>query len=65
MLPAAAAIWWVAKRRGSQPRELIDANTGEAVLLTKGDSLFFVPLRWWAPIVVVVGLLAVLAEIAG
>ena len=63
MIPAAAAIWWVAKRREGQTRELIDATTGEHVVLTKGDSLFFIPLRWWAPIVVVVGLLVVIAEV--
>jgi hypothetical protein len=63
MIPAAAAIWWVAKRRGGQTRELVDPTTGERVLLTKGDSLFFIPLGWWAPILVGVGLLVVIAEI--
>ena len=63
MIPAAAAIWWVAKRRGALTRELVDASTGERVILTKGDSLFFIPLRWWAPIVVVIGLLVAIAEI--
>jgi hypothetical protein len=38
-------------------RELVDVNTGERVVLSSGggNSLFFVPMEYWAAIFLVLG----------
>ncbi|HKQ37893.1 MAG TPA: hypothetical protein VJ063_07430 [Verrucomicrobiae bacterium] len=39
-------------------RVLIDPATGEEVILRKSHTLFFVPMMWWGPILVVFGIVA-------
>jgi len=34
-----------------QGRAVVDKATGEELLLKRGDSLFFIPVRWWTVIV--------------
>ena len=59
-LAAAAAIWWAGKRlNGRPPRELIDARTGERVLLHRRHEMFFVPMQYWA-ILPLLGIVVVL-----
>lgn len=36
------------ERRGA--RALIDPKTGEEVVLNDSHSLFFIPMKWWGPI---------------
>lgn len=49
-LAAAALVnWLVGIRLNQRPgRELIDAKTGERVVLRKRHSLFFIPMQWWS-----------------
>ena len=56
----AAVIVWPLGRALNRPRpgrELIDTNTGERVVLPSGGghSLFFIPVEYWAPLLVVLG----------
>ncbi len=55
----AAAIWYTAKALSSGPvRRLVDQNTGEQFVIRRdAGSLFFIPTRYWAYMVLVVGLL--------
>src|SRR5262249_29792336 len=57
---AAAVIVWPLGRalnRRRPGRELIDPKTGGRVVLTSGGghSLFFIPMEYWAPLLVVLG----------
>ena len=49
LLAAAVVNWFVGIRLNNRPgRELIDAKTGERVVLRRRHSLFFVPMQWWS-----------------
>jgi hypothetical protein len=65
MIPAGFAIWRLGKRWNGPGRELVDAATGERVVLKRGDSLFFIPFEWWGPIFAVLGLLFAVASLLG
>ena len=57
---SAIFVWLLSQRLSRQPsRRLIDPATGKTVLLQRRDSLFFVPVRYWPPILVVVGMVLV------
>jgi hypothetical protein len=52
MAVAGAGIWlvdWVLSRQPG--RTLIDVATNERVVLANARDFFFVPMKWWAPIV--------------
>jgi hypothetical protein len=58
----AALITWPVGRafnRKGPDRELVDENTGERVVLSSGGghSLFFIPMEYWAPIFLVLGVI--------
>jgi hypothetical protein len=65
MLPAGYAIWRLGKRWNAPTRELIDAATGEKVVLKQGHSMFFIPFEWWGPIFAVLGVLFAVASLLG
>ena len=54
-----AAIWYTAKGLSSGPtRRLVDPQTGEQFVIRRdAGSLFFIPMRFWAYMVLTVGLL--------
>jgi hypothetical protein len=58
-LVAAAIVWPLGRllNRKQTERELVDPATGQRVLLQSGGghSLFFVPVQYWAPILVALG----------
>jgi hypothetical protein len=58
---AAIIVWPVGRalNRKGLDRELIDVNTGERVVLSSGggNSLFFIPMEYWAAIFVVLGVI--------
>lgn len=61
-LIAAAAIWVVGTRFERQPgRVLIDKKTGREFTQKRRDTFFFIPMRFWAPIVLIVGVLFAVA----
>jgi len=55
---AGVAIWFIAKAiSGKVVRRLVDPNTGKDVLFRRSaGSLFFIPMRYWAFIVVALGI---------
>jgi hypothetical protein len=60
-LLAAVLVWLLAdwlRRSGS--RTVIDKATGEEMVIGGNDSLFFVPVRFWAPILALIGVGALL-----
>ncbi|ONG51801.1 hypothetical protein BKE38_15660 [Pseudoroseomonas deserti] len=43
------ANWWVGRRLNGGPgRELIDARTGQRVILRPRHSLFWIPMQYWS-----------------
>ena len=55
-LVAAFFIWIVDLWLSRRPRRtLIDVDSGEHVTLGGGDSFFFIPVKWWAPICIICG----------
>lgn len=40
-------------------REVIDAKTGQRILLVRGDSLFFIPVKYWSYLVALGSLVAI------
>lgn len=53
---AAALVWFLAEwLRRSGSRTVIDKATGKEMVLGGDDSLFFVPVRFWAPILALIG----------
>jgi L-lactate permease len=57
-------LWqqWLAKRPKQQPRQLVDAKTGQAVVIKPRHSLFFVSIQWWPYILGVLALATAIAQ---
>jgi hypothetical protein len=63
---AAIPTWYLGKRLNRNAvRKLVDPNTGAEVTLNQGHDLFFVPIQWWAPVMVVLGLLMAVTATPG
>lgn len=66
LLAAAAVNWGVGRRLNGRPgRELVDAATGERVVLRRSHELFFVRMEWWSVLLVAVAVVSLLAVIFG
>lgn len=52
LLLAAAANYFTAKKLESDSKRLIDPESGQEVILKRGDSLFFVPMKYWTYVIV-------------
>jgi hypothetical protein len=48
--------------RNRNARSLIDPKNGKEVVLRESHTLFFIPMIWWGPILIVCGLIALVAE---
>ena len=48
---AAAANYFTAKKLESKSKTLIDPESGQQVILKRGDSLFFIPMMYWTYII--------------
>jgi hypothetical protein len=44
-------------------RVLLDPKTGKEVVLHRSDTLFFIPIIWWGPILAIFGLIALGKEL--
>ena len=53
LLLAALANGLIASRLNGPGRELIDAQTGQRVVLRRRNSLFFIPMRYWTAVLLV------------
>jgi hypothetical protein len=59
LILAAVIVWFVAtwlQRAGS--RTVIDKATGQEMVLGGNDALFFIPVRFWTPILALAGVAA-------
>lgn len=45
--------WWV---NGQPGRELVDANSGEAVVMRTRHTLFWIPIQYWGALIAVVSI---------
>lgn len=66
-LIAAVIVWPLGRffNRKRPDRELIDPKTGERVVLKfsgREHSLFFIPMHYWAPLFVVLGIVFLFVE---
>ena len=54
----AAGITWVLGQhlRGRQGRVLIDPETGARVIVGRNHTFFFIPVEYWPPILLVLGM---------
>jgi hypothetical protein len=56
---SAVACWFAGRFfQNRKAQVLIDPRTGKEVVLQKSHTLFFVPMKWWGPILVMLGLIA-------
>ena len=56
-------VWFLGKYFDEKKgRVVIDKETGQEMLLRSSDSLFFVPLRFWAFILPVIGIVYALVD---
>ena len=59
---------WFAGRALNDPargREMIDAKTGQRILLRSSHTLFWIPMQWFSVLMVLGGIGAILAHITG
>lgn len=57
LILAAIPVWFIGKKKNTKSeKSLLDPNTGEQVTLQTGGGheLFFIPMEFWAPILVVI-----------
>jgi hypothetical protein len=61
LMAAAIVIGAIGMYLASLPtRNLVDEQTGERVVLSKKHDFFFIPMKWWGPILFGIGLLTLL-----
>lgn len=53
-LLGAVALWVIAEKIAAPPRKVVDPKTGETLLLTNRDTFFWIPLNYFAGLMVVV-----------
>ena len=59
LFAAAAVTWWAGQRLNGGPgRTLVDSQTGQAVVLRRRHTLFFIPMQWWAVALALFGVMA-------
>jgi len=51
-------------KKGNKPRIVIDKATGKEIQISRGDSLFFVPVRFWPYIILAIGVIVAIADSA-
>ena len=57
-LVAALIVWPLGRYLRAKPaRVLVDPATGEQVVFKRNHALFFIPMEYWAPILVVLGMI--------
>ena len=58
LVPSAVACWFLGNAlRKRADRVVIDKETGEELTISRSrHTMFFVPMHWWAPILIVLAL---------
>lgn len=63
LLAATLCALYGRKLRNGGSRELVDAQTGERVVLRRSHTMFFIPVHVWAYVLGAVGLMLLVAEL--
>lgn len=64
LLCSSLACWFLGNfLRNRKAKVLIDKETGEEVVLKPSHSLFFVPMPYWGPILLVVGIAVLMIDL--
>jgi hypothetical protein len=64
LLVSGLACWYAGWLTGDRKvRRLIDPETGEQVILRGSDSLFFVPMKWWGPMLAGIGVAVLCSDL--
>lgn len=63
LLAAALCTLFGLTRGKSSSRELVDAQTGERIVLRSRHTLFFIPVHLWAFVLGAIGVLLVVSEL--
>ena len=58
---AAAVNRFAAIKLDEKEKTLIDPETGQHVVLKRGDSLFWIPMKYWTYVIAALGLLVLVA----
>jgi hypothetical protein len=62
LLASAAILWKMAQRLAARPtRVLIDKETGEEITLREQHTMFWIPLRYWAILDAILGVIVLVA----
>ncbi len=62
---AGVAVWFTGMRLNRDgDKLLVDPKTGKEVRVRRHHTLFWIPMQYWAPVLAIVGVIAVIATIA-
>ena len=55
-LLAGVIVWWLGRHwKGKRARTVIDKDTGREFTIEHKDSLFFIPMHYWGPLLCALG----------
>jgi hypothetical protein len=62
---AGVAVWFTGIRLNRDgDRMLVDPKTGNEVRVRRSHTLFWIPMQYWAPVLAIAGVIAVIAALA-
>ena len=65
-IPAGIAVWFLGRYLDNRKaRIVVDAETGETLVLRQEHSFMHLKMHWWGPIFVLVGIGNVIADLVG
>jgi hypothetical protein len=53
LLLSAGSVWLMTRYRSKRPRIVVDPASGSSVAVPRCDDLWYIPMRFWAPILAV------------
>lgn len=57
---AGVALWFTGVRLNGQPaRQLVDPKTGQNVVLRRRNTLFWIPMQYWTPVLMLIGVIVI------
>ena len=63
LLISAACCWYVGQYfHKRHAKVLLDPKTGKEVVLRTSHSFFFVPIRWWGPVLAIIAVVCFVKE---
>lgn len=56
-MASAIPIWLVSKKISGKGRIVIDKETGKELVIGRSNSFFFIPIRYWPYLAIIIGLI--------